>query len=73
MLYRAGGKGWETFLFTDEKLLTVEQAHNRQIDRIWSSDPPGPLSVVEHRQKLSRDGMGRSLRLWESTTGCQDQ
>ena len=51
MLHRAGGKGWEIFLFTDEKLFTVEQAHNRQNDRIWSSDAPGPSSVVEHRQK----------------------
>ena len=30
MLHRTSGKGWETFLFTDEKLFTVEQTHYRQ-------------------------------------------
>lgn len=37
-------------LFTDEKLFTVEQAHNHQNDRIWSRKAPGTSAIVEHRQ-----------------------
>ena len=51
LLHRAASKNWENFLFTDEKLFTVEQAHNRQNDRFWSVNASGPSSVVEHRQK----------------------
>lgn len=58
LLQRAAGKNWENFLFTDEKLFTVEQAHNRQNDRIWSANAPGPSSVVEHRQK------SKSVMVW---------
>jgi len=46
----AAGQRWERIVFTDEKLFTVEQAHNHQNDRIWSAEAPGPLAVVEHRQ-----------------------
>jgi hypothetical protein len=37
-------------VFTDKKLFTVEQAHNRQNDRSWPVEAPGPSSVIEHRQ-----------------------
>ena len=48
---RAAGGGWERILFTDEKLFTVEQAYNRQNDRMWSTEAPGTSAIVEHRQK----------------------
>ena len=41
---------WEGILFTDEKLFTVEQAHNHQNDRSWSAEAPGTSAIVEHRQ-----------------------
>ena len=47
---RAAGTRWERILFTDEKLFSVEQAHNRQNDRYWSSQSPGSSAIVEHRQ-----------------------
>ncbi|VDP10417.1 unnamed protein product [Heligmosomoides polygyrus] len=34
----------------DAKLFTVEQAHNRQNDKIWSTEAPSNSAVVEHRQ-----------------------
>ncbi|VDP02132.1 unnamed protein product [Heligmosomoides polygyrus] len=43
-------RGCERILFTDEKLFTVEQAHNRKNDRIWSAEAPSTSSIVEHRQ-----------------------
>jgi inhibitor of nuclear factor kappa-B kinase subunit alpha len=30
----------------------VEQAHNRQNDRSWSTEATGPLSVIKHCQNL---------------------
>ncbi|UYV74511.1 Homeodomain [Cordylochernes scorpioides] len=42
---------WER-TFTDEKLLTIEQAHNHQNDRSWSAEAPGTSAIVEHRQNL---------------------
>ncbi|GBM01374.1 hypothetical protein AVEN_135796-1 [Araneus ventricosus] len=50
LLRRAATIHWERFLFTDEKLFTVQQAHNSQNDRIWSVDAPGTSAIVEHRQ-----------------------
>ncbi|XP_054713697.1 uncharacterized protein LOC129223154 [Uloborus diversus] len=47
---RAAAQRWECILFTDEKLFTVEQAHNHQNDRIWSVEAPRTSAVVEHRQ-----------------------
>lgn len=47
---RAAGRQWERILFTDEKLFTVEQAHNRQNDRSWSAEAPSTSAIVEHRQ-----------------------
>lgn len=47
---RAAGHKWEHIIFTDEKLFTVEQVHNRQNDRIWSAKAPKSSSIVEHRQ-----------------------
>ncbi|GFU18362.1 DDE_3 domain-containing protein [Trichonephila clavipes] len=41
---------WERFLFTDEKLFTVQQAHNSLNDRIWSVDATSTLAIVGHRQ-----------------------
>ena len=50
LLRRAATHQWEKILFTDEKLFTIEQAHNHQNDRIWSSKPPGNTAIVVHRQ-----------------------
>lgn len=47
---RAAGDRWERILFTDEKLFSVEQAHNCQNDRVWSTEAPGTSAIVEHRQ-----------------------
>ena len=47
---RAAAQRWERILFTDEKLFTVEQAHNHQNDRSWSAEAPGTSAIVEHRQ-----------------------
>jgi len=48
--HRAAGQRWERILFTDEKLFTVEQAHNHQNDRYWSAEVPGTSAIVERRQ-----------------------
>lgn len=50
LIRRAAAQRWERILFTDEKLFTVEQAHNHQNDRIWSAEAPGTSTIVEHRQ-----------------------
>ncbi|VDP11582.1 unnamed protein product [Heligmosomoides polygyrus] len=34
----------------DAKLFTVEQAHNRKNDKIWSTEAPSTSAIVEHRQ-----------------------
>ena len=41
---------WERILYTDEKLFTIEQAHNHQNDRSWCAEAPGTSAIVEHRQ-----------------------
>jgi hypothetical protein len=50
LLRHAAGTRWERIVFTDKKLFAVEQAYNRQNDRSWSAEAPGPSSVIEHRQ-----------------------
>jgi len=50
LLRRAAGDKWERILFTNEKLFTIEQAHNRQNDRFWSTEAPGSSAIVTHRQ-----------------------
>ena len=47
---RAASQRWERILFTDEKLFTVEQAHNHQNDKSWSAEAPGTSAIVEHLQ-----------------------
>jgi hypothetical protein len=37
-------------LFTDEKIFTIEAAHNHQNDRIWSSESPGSSGIITHSQ-----------------------
>ncbi|GFY33536.1 uncharacterized protein TNCV_4538701 [Trichonephila clavipes] len=41
---------WERFLFTDEKLFTVQQVHNSQNDEFWCVDTPSTSAIVQHRQ-----------------------
>lgn len=50
LLRRHVGQQWERIVFTDEKLFTVEQAHNHQNDRRWSATSPGTSAIVERRQ-----------------------
>lgn len=50
LLRRAATHQWEKILFTDEKVFTIEQTHNHQNDRIWSSKHPGNSGIIEHRQ-----------------------
>ncbi|GFX05551.1 uncharacterized protein TNCV_3434551 [Trichonephila clavipes] len=52
---------WERFLFTDEKLFTVQQVHNSQNDRIWRVDTPSPLAIGEYRQ------YPKSVRVWRGS------
>lgn len=58
LMRRAAGQQWEHFLFSDEKLFTIEQAHNHQNDRIWSTDSPGTSAIVERRQNP------KSIMVW---------
>lgn len=58
LLRRAAAYRWEKILFSDEKLFTIEQSHNRQNDRSWSADTPGSSTVVEHRQNP------KSIMVW---------
>lgn len=51
LVRRAAGSEWETILFTDEKLFTVEQVFNHQNDRIWSAEAPASTRMVQRRQK----------------------
>ncbi|VDO62003.1 unnamed protein product [Heligmosomoides polygyrus] len=46
----AAGNGWERTLFTHEELFTVEQAHDRRNDRIWSTQGPASSVIVKHCQ-----------------------
>jgi hypothetical protein len=55
LLCRAAGTCWERIIFRDKKLFMVEQAHNRQNDRSWSTEGPEPSSVIEHCQNLQAD------------------
>lgn len=50
LMQRAAGQQWKRFLFSDEKLFTVEQGYNHQNDRIWSTDAPRNSEIVERRQ-----------------------
>lgn len=45
-----GDQQWEQFVFTDEKLIAVEQASNGQDDRSWSAEAPATLAIIEHHQ-----------------------
>ncbi|XP_070132598.1 uncharacterized protein [Drosophila bipectinata] len=47
---RAAGQKWERILFTDEKIFTIQQAHNHQNDGSWSAEAPGTSAIIERRQ-----------------------
>lgn len=47
LLRRVAG---QEILFTDEKIFTVEAAHNHQNDRIWASESPLSTNIVSHSQ-----------------------
>ena len=50
VLRRVAGQKWKKILFTDEKLFTIEAAHNHQNDRIWSKNSPGSSAIIGHSQ-----------------------
>ncbi len=41
LVHRAAADRWKKILFSDKKLLTIEQLHNRQNDRSWSAEAAG--------------------------------
>lgn len=47
LLRRAAGP---EILFSDEKIFTIEAAHNHQNDRIWASESPLSDKIVAHSQ-----------------------
>ncbi|GFU62729.1 uncharacterized protein TNCV_1519071 [Trichonephila clavipes] len=49
LLRRATSQRWERFLFTEEKLFTVQRVHTSQNDRFWCVDAPSTSAIVEHR------------------------
>nr|XP_041631943.1 uncharacterized protein LOC121502435 [Drosophila kikkawai] len=55
---RAAGQKWERIPFTDEKIFTIEQAHNHQNDGSWSAEAPGTSAIIERRQ------CEQSLMVW---------
>lgn len=46
----ATDEGWVCILFTEDKLFAIVQAHNRQIDRVWSTEVLDMPAIVEYRQ-----------------------
>lgn len=48
---RAAAEKWNHILFSDEKLFSIEQAHNHQNDRMYYPSRPGAIAVIPHRQK----------------------
>lgn len=56
---------WETIVFSDEKMFTIEQVFNSQNDRIWSKD----LSVsISNARIVSRSQKPASLMVWAAIT-----
>lgn len=52
LAHRFAAGRYRNILFTDEKWVNIEQAHNSQNDRIWSKSPlPPEVKIVERRQK----------------------
>ena len=51
----------ELILFTDDKLFTIEQAHNHQNARNWCAEAPGSSAVVEDPKnpKFVMDATGK--------------
>ena len=52
-----------SIVFSDEKLFTIEQSHNRQNDRIWSKEAPSPQDRI-----VSRSHKPKSLMIWAGIT-----
>ncbi|UYV81004.1 hypothetical protein LAZ67_19002484 [Cordylochernes scorpioides] len=68
--HRTTGRRWKRILFTDEKMFTLEQAHNHQNDRSWSAKAPGTSAIVEHRQNRQGQNHPRSVSPRHSR-GCR--
>ena len=52
-----------SILFSDEKLFTIEQAHNHQNDRIWSQQSP-----CKKQKVVSRSQKPKSVMVWSGIT-----
>ncbi|XP_045496952.1 uncharacterized protein LOC123695222 [Colias croceus] len=48
---RSAGEAWKNIFFTDEIFFQIEQSHNHQNDRVYSSSHPGATAIIPHRQK----------------------
>ncbi|CAH0726979.1 unnamed protein product, partial [Brenthis ino] len=55
---RSAASNLKNIVFSDEKLFLIEQAHNHQNDRIWSSTRPGAAAVIPRRQNA------KSIMVW---------
>ena len=60
---RFGGSKHRLILFSDEKLFTIEQCHNRQNDRIWSDVAP-----TNEDRIVSRSQKPKSVMVWAGIT-----
>ncbi|UYV74790.1 chmp5, partial [Cordylochernes scorpioides] len=58
----------EHILFMDEKLFTLEQAHNHQNDRSWSTEVPDTSPIVEHRAKARSRTSGTQRSISDALT-----
>ena len=52
----------KSILFSDEKIFTIEQAHNHQNDRIWATEVPLQDGIVGRSQKP------KSVMVWAGVT-----
>jgi transposase len=56
---------WERIVFSDEKIFTIEQALNRQNDRIWAADNSASSAQL---RKVGRSQKPASLMVWAAVT-----
>lgn len=57
LLERCKDDGYQNILFSDEKLFTIQQAFNRQNDRIWSKRAPPKEKRVHQREMKPKSVM----------------
>jgi inhibitor of nuclear factor kappa-B kinase subunit alpha len=65
LLRRVASRRWETVVFSDEKVFTIEQSLNKQNDRIWMASLPSSNSSF---QMAARSQKPASLMVWAAIT-----